>query len=38
MATAAQCRIFVAAMERAPAWRILYNRGGTTIYELAAGA
>jgi hypothetical protein len=37
MATAAQCRSFVAAMDRAPGWRILYSRGGATIYELAVG-
>jgi hypothetical protein len=36
-ATAAQCRTFVAAMDRAPGWRILYSRGGATIYELAVG-
>jgi hypothetical protein len=37
LATAAQCRTFVAAMDRAPGWRILYSRGGATIYELALG-
>jgi hypothetical protein len=37
LATAAQCRAFVAAMDRAPGWRILYSRGGATIYELAVG-
>jgi hypothetical protein len=37
MATAAQCRAFVGAMNRAPGWRILYSRGGATIYELAVG-
>jgi hypothetical protein len=35
LATAIQCRSFLAAMDRAPGWRILYNRGGATIYELA---
>jgi hypothetical protein len=37
LATAAQCRTFVAAMDRAPGWRVLYSRGGATIYELALG-
>jgi hypothetical protein len=37
MATASECRSFVAAMDRAPGWRILYSRGGATIYELAVG-
>jgi len=37
LATAAQCRSFVAAMDRAPGWRILYNHGGATVYELAVG-
>jgi hypothetical protein len=37
LATAAQCRTFVAAMDRAPGWRILYKRGGATVYELAVG-
>ena len=37
LATAAQCRTFLAAMDRAPGWRILYSRGGATIYELAPG-
>ena len=37
LATAAQCRTFLAAMDRAPGWRILYSRGGATIYELALG-
>jgi hypothetical protein len=37
MATAAQCRAFVAAMDRAPGWRILFSRDGATIYELAVG-
>ena len=35
LATPAQCRTFVTAMDRAPGWRILYSRGGATIYELA---
>jgi hypothetical protein len=37
MATASQCRAFVAAMDRAPGWRTLYSRGGATIYQLAVG-
>jgi hypothetical protein len=37
LATAAQCRTFLAAMDRAPGWRVLYSRGGATIYELALG-
>jgi hypothetical protein len=37
LATPAQCRTFVAAMGRAPGWRILYSRSGATIYELAVG-
>ena len=37
LATAAQCRTFLTAMDRAPGWRILYSRGGATIYELAVG-
>jgi hypothetical protein len=37
LATAAQCRTFLAAMDRAPGWRILYSRAGATIYELALG-
>jgi hypothetical protein len=37
LATAAQCRTFLAAMNQAPGWRILYSRGGATIYELALG-
>ncbi len=37
LATAAQCHTFLAAMDRAPGWRILYSRGGATIYELSVG-
>jgi len=37
LATAAQCRTFVAAMDRAPGWTILYSHGGATVYELALG-
>jgi hypothetical protein len=37
LATAAQCRTFVAAMDRAPGWRIVYSHRGATIYELAPG-
>jgi hypothetical protein len=37
LATAAQCNTFLAAMDRAPGWRILYSRGGATVYELAVG-
>ena len=37
LATAAQCRAFLSAMDRAPGWRILFNNGGATVYELAVG-
>ena len=37
LATAAQCHTFLAAMDRAPGWRILYSHGGATVYELAVG-
>ncbi len=37
LATAAQCHTFLAAMNRAPGWSILYSHGGATVYELAVG-
>jgi hypothetical protein len=34
LVTSAHCSAFRAAMNRAPGWRVLYSRGGATIYEL----
>ncbi|MGD1012545.1 MAG: hypothetical protein ABR925_08465 [Acidimicrobiales bacterium] len=34
LASATQWNAFLAAMSRAPGWRILYSKGGATIYEL----